>query len=127
MITNLTMEGVSSKKASHSTFIGPLVHAACTHICGHIIPRPKQSLTYLCLKHTNMYSLHLKIKVMFGHKLSYKIKVTCGEFSLKLRQTNWNVARIIVNVVVDEPSSQITYYTYLTIDIWTRRHRRTST
>ena len=62
----------------------------------------------------------------FGHKLRYKRKVTCGEISLKLRQTNWNVARINVNVIVDELPSQITYYTCLTIDIWTRRHRRTS-
>jgi hypothetical protein len=29
---------------------------------------------------------------MFGHKLRYKIKVPYGEISLKLRQTNWNVA-----------------------------------
>ena len=54
---------------------------------------------------------------MFGHKLRYKIKVTCGEISLKLRQTNWNVVRINVNVVVDELPSQITDYTCLTIDI----------
>ena len=64
---------------------------------------------------------------MFGHKLHYKIKVMFGEISLELRQTNRNVAKINVNVVVDELSSQITNYICLTIDIWTRRCRRTST
>jgi hypothetical protein len=59
--------------------------------------------------------------------LHYKIKVTFGEISLKLRQTDWNVAIINVNVVVDELSSLRTIYTCLTIDIWTRRRRRTST
>ena len=63
---------------------------------------------------------------MFGHKLRYKLKVTLGEISLKLHQTNWNVARNNVNVVVDELSSQITVYTCLTTDIWTERRRRTS-
>ena len=38
------------------------------------------------------YSLCFKMKLTFGHKLRYKIKVTFGEISLKLRQTNWNVA-----------------------------------
>ena len=38
------------------------------------------------------YSLRFKIKVKFGHKLRYEIKVTFGEISLKLHQTNWNVA-----------------------------------
>jgi hypothetical protein len=42
------------------------------------------------------------------YSLSFKIKVTFGEISLKLRQTNWNVARKNVNVVVDELPSQIT-------------------
>ena len=65
------------------------------------------------------YSLHFKIKVTFGHKLRHEIKVTCGEISLKLHQTNWNVARINVNAVVDELPSQIIDYTCLTIDIWT--------
>jgi hypothetical protein len=65
------------------------------------------------------YSLCFKIKVMFGHKLHYKIKVMFGEISLKLRQTNWNVARNNVNVVDNELPSQITIYTCLTIDIWT--------
>ena len=56
-----------------------------------------------------------------------KKKVTFGEISLKLCQTNWNVARNNVNVVVDELPSQIMVYTCLTIDIWTRRHQRAST
>jgi hypothetical protein len=43
-----------------------------------------------------------KIKVKFGHKLPYVIKVLFGEISLKLHQTNWNVVRNNVNVVVDE-------------------------
>jgi hypothetical protein len=58
---------------------------------------------------------------MFGHKLRYEIKVMCGEISLKLRQTNWNVARNNVSVGVDELPGQITVYTCLIIDIWTRR------
>jgi hypothetical protein len=53
------------------------------------------------------------------YSLRFKIKVTFGEISLKLRQTNWNVARNNVNVVVGELPSQITVYTCLTIDIWT--------
>jgi hypothetical protein len=44
---------------------------------------------------------------MFGHKLHYEVKVMCGEISLKLRQMNWNIVGNIVNVVVDEPPSQI--------------------
>jgi hypothetical protein len=64
-------------------------------------------LTYSLLS----YSLCFKIKVTFGHKLRYEIKVTFGEISLKLRQTNWNVARNNVDVVVDELSSQMTVYT----------------
>ena len=48
------------------------------------------------------YSLSFKIKVTFGHRMRYETKVTFGEFSLKLRQTNWNVAINNVNVVVDE-------------------------
>jgi hypothetical protein len=40
-----------------------------------------------------MYSLRLKTKVTFGHNLCYKTKGTFGEISLKLRQTNGNVAR----------------------------------
>ena len=39
--------------------------------------------------------------------MRYEIKVTFGEISLKLRQTNWNAARNNVNVVVDELPSQI--------------------
>ena len=60
-----------------------------------------------------IYSLCFKIKVKFGHKFRYEIKVMFGEISLKLRQTNWNVARNNVNVVVDELSTQITTYTCL--------------
>ena len=37
---------------------------------------------------------------MFGHKMRYEIKVSIGEVSLKLRQTNWTVAINNVNVVV---------------------------
>ena len=73
------------------------------------------------------YSLRFKTKVTFGHKLRYEIKVTFGEISLKLRQTNWIVARNNINVVATELSSRITIYTCLIIDIWTRRRRRTST
>jgi hypothetical protein len=43
---------------------------------------------------------------MFGHNLRYETKVTFDEMSLKLRQTNWNVARNNVNVVADELPSQ---------------------
>jgi hypothetical protein len=73
-----------------------------------------------------IYPLCFKIKVSFGHKLCYKIKVMFGEISLKLCQTNLNVALINVNVVVDELPSQITFYTCLTIYIWTRQRQRTS-
>jgi hypothetical protein len=51
--------------------------------------------------------------------LRYEIKVTFGEISLELRQTNWNVTIINVNVVVDELPSQTTIYTSLIIDSWT--------
>ena len=51
------------------------------------------------------------------YSLRFKIKVTFGEFLHKLRQTNWNVARNIVSVVVDELPSQRTVYTCSTIDI----------
>jgi hypothetical protein len=40
------------------------------------------------------------------YSLRFKIKVTFGEISLKLRQTNWNVARNNVNVVADELPSR---------------------
>jgi hypothetical protein len=63
--------------------------------------------------HVNSYSLRFKRKVTFGYRLRYKIKVMCGEISLKLRQTNWNVAKNNVNVVVDELPSRITIYTCL--------------
>ena len=74
-----------------------------------------------------MYSLHFKIKVTFGHKLRYEIKVTFGEVSLKLRQMNWDVTKNNVNVVADELSSEVHVDTCLTINMWTRRRRRTST
>jgi hypothetical protein len=45
---------------------------------------------------------------MFGHNLRYETKGTFGEISLKLRQTNWNVARNNVNVVADELPRQST-------------------
>jgi hypothetical protein len=40
--------------------------------------------------------------------LRYETKGTFGEISLKLRQTNWNVAKNDVNVVDDELPSQTT-------------------
>jgi hypothetical protein len=64
------------------------------------------------------HKLRHAIKVMFGHKLHHAIKVMFGEFFLKIRQTDWNVAKNIVNVVVDELPSQITIYTCLIIDVW---------
>ena len=84
----------------------------------------------LCLslcKSSSTYTLCFKLKVTFGHKLRYETKISFGEISLKLRQTNWNVAKNYINVVVDELPSQITVYTCLTIDIWTRQHWCTST
>jgi hypothetical protein len=48
------------------------------------------------------YSLHFKMKVTFGHKLRYDIKIMFGEISLKLCRTSWNVAKKNVNVVVDD-------------------------
>jgi hypothetical protein len=54
------------------------------------------------------YSLRFKTKVTFGHNLRYETKGTFGEISLKLRQTNWNVAINNVNVVADELLSQST-------------------
>jgi hypothetical protein len=85
-----------------------------------------ESVIWHMLLH-NIYSLCFKIKVTFGHKLRYEIKVMFGEISFKLRPTNWNVAINNVNVVDDELPSQITIYTCLTIDIWTRWHWCTST
>jgi hypothetical protein len=55
-----------------------------------------------------IHSLHFKTKVTFGHNLRYETKGTFREISLKLRQTNWNVAIINVNVVDDELPSQST-------------------
>ena len=70
--------------------------------------------SYTCV---SSYSLRFKMNVKFGHKLRYEVKVTFGEISLKLRQTNWNVARNNVKFVVDELPSQTTFYTCLTISI----------
>ena len=83
--------------------------------------------TYHTIHAQVQYSLRFKKKVTFGHKLRYKIKATFGEISLKLRQTNWNVAKNNANVVVDELPRQITICTCLTIDIWTQWRRCTST
>ena len=41
---------------------------------------------------TITYSLRFKTKFTFGQKLCYEIKVPFGEMSLKLCQTNWDVA-----------------------------------
>ena len=49
-----------------------------------------------------------------------------GEISFKFHQTNWNVAKKNVSVVVDKLPSQITIYICLTIDIWNRQRRHTS-
>jgi hypothetical protein len=54
------------------------------------------------------YSLRFKTKITFGHNLRYETKGMFGEISLKLRQTNWNVAKNNVNVVVDKLPSQST-------------------
>jgi hypothetical protein len=67
-----------------------------------------------------VYSLRFKIKVKSGHKLCYEIKGAFGEISLKLRQTNWNVAIINVNVVANKLPVQIILYICLIIDSWTR-------
>jgi hypothetical protein len=69
----------------------------------------------------SMYSGSFKLKVMCGFKLYYKKKLRLVNFFLKLCQMNWNVVGNNVSVVVDELPSQITFYTCLTIDIWTRR------
>ena len=76
---------------------------------------------------SHVYSPGFKIKITFGHKLRYEIKVTFGEIYFKLRQMNLNVAINNVNVVADELPSQITIYICLAIDIWTLQRRRTST
>jgi hypothetical protein len=67
----------------------------CHGLCGRII-----ILT--------TYSLRFKTKVTFGHNLRYETKGMFGEISLKLRQTNWNVVKNNVNVVVDELPSHST-------------------
>ena len=62
----------------------------------------------ILLKHPRSFQIlpPFQNKSSFEHKLHYEIKVTFGESSLKLRQTNWNVVGINVNVVVGEvPSS----------------------
>ena len=66
-------------------------------------------------------------KAKSRYSLRFKIKVTFGEVSLKLCQTNWNVALNNVNVVANELPSQITIYTCLIIDIRNRWRRCTST
>jgi hypothetical protein len=82
------------------------------------VPNPRPTNTsYYRYTHVSLYSLRFKIKVTFGHKLRYKTKVTFGEISLKLHQTNLNVAKNNVNVVVFKLPSQRTIYTCLTIDI----------
>ena len=58
--------------------------------------------------------------------MRHEIKVTIGEVSLKLRQTNWIVAINNVNVVANGLRSEIAVDTCLTIDMWTRRRRHTS-
>ena len=93
----------------------------------HTLPMNQLRVVTSPLISYSLVLLCFKIKVTFGYKLFYKIKVTFSEISFKLRQTNWNIAKNNVNVAVDELSSQITIYTCLIIDIWTQRHRRTST
>ena len=98
-------------------------HDSWEHCRGHFSEMcfAKLSVHHNCLSDLfASYSLCFKIKVMFAHKLF-------GEISLKLCQTNWNVAKSNVNVVVGELPSQIMVYTCLTIDIWTWWRRRTST
>ena len=94
--------------------------------CAWLTMPLRQLLWRLWWTPCSSYLLCFKIKVMFGHKPCYKIKVTFGDFFLKHRQMNRNVARNNVFVVVDELPTQITIYTCLPIDIWTRRHRCTS-
>jgi len=91
-----------------------------------LLPSLSMMYYYIATSFIGSYSLRFKKKVTFGYKSHYIIKFMIGEIFLKLHQTNWNVAKNKVNVVVDELSSQLTVYTCLKIDIWTRRHRRTS-
>jgi hypothetical protein len=65
-------------------------------------------LALCCLFLLGSYALRFKTKVMFGRNVRYETKGTFGEISLKFCQTNWNVARNNVNVVVDELPSQST-------------------
>jgi hypothetical protein len=69
---------------------------------------PHNTCQYSNYKRSSTYSLCFKTKVTFGHNLRYETKGTFGEISLKLRQTNWNVARNHVNVVANELPSQST-------------------
>ena len=55
-----------------------------------------------------------------SYSLLFKIKVTFGEISLKLHQTNRNVGNINVSIAINELPRQIIVYTWLTIDIWTQ-------
>jgi hypothetical protein len=61
-----------------------------------------------CRYKIERYSLHFKTRVTFGHNLRYETKGKFGETSLKLRQTNWDVASNNVNVVAYELPSQST-------------------
>jgi hypothetical protein len=82
---------------------------------------------------TNLWSTHMmihtpcvsKLKNTFGQNMHDKIKVTFGEISLKLCQTNRTLAINNVNFVADELPSQITVYACTTIDNWTRRRQHT--
>jgi hypothetical protein len=58
----------------------------------------------LCPYLLKSYSLRFKTKVTFGHNLRYETKGMFGEISLKLPQSNWNVARNNLNVVDELPS-----------------------
>ena len=58
-----------------------------------------------CPKEIGIRANHSRLN---NYSLCFKIKVTFGE---KLRQTNWNVAKIDANVVVDDLPSQIIVYT----------------
>ena len=84
-----------------------------------------QKITLNMLMSVNYY-LELRNAITM-YSLCHGIKVTFGEISLKPCRTSWNVAKNNVKVVADDLPSQITIYTYLTTDIWTRWHWRTST
>ena len=82
---------------------------------------------YWALLLSSCYSLRFKIKVTIGQKIALGNKSYIWQKIIKLCQMNWNIARNNVSVVIYELPSQITIYNCLTIDIWTRRRRRTST